>query len=211
MNFKIVLFKNKVRKKIIKTFITFNKAQEFFKKYKKDNESIVFHKEFANGEESQYEIGLIHIGKGSEGNVYLKDEYGRNIKVALENKEMSIIEICPVKIEEFLYDYQTKKKISLNRILKTYLKGKGIKLISGLNNKVIVQEEDNFNILITKSEKECDRFLETLSNLFFKEKRIDCIVVKDNSIAQRKYLYSLLESKGYDKQFLYRKSTFNSL
>lgn len=208
MNYIVVLFKNKKRKKIIKEFITFERANNFFENHKKESDLIVFHKEVVNGYESEYEIGLVQIGKTPENLVYLKDEFGRNVRVTLENENMSLLKLYPIKIEELLYDYQTKQKISLTQVLKKYLKGPGVKLISGLNNKVVIQEEETVNILVLKNEKECDRFLDCLSEFFFKNKRIDCIVVKDSSTPQRKYLYSLLESKGFDKHFLYRKSTF---
>ena len=35
----------------------------------------------------------------------------------------------------------------------------------------------------------------------------DCIIVPDSSKQQKKYLYSLLESKGITKSILYKKST----
>lgn len=210
MNYIVVLFKNKKRKKIIKEFITFDRANNFFENHKKESDLIVFHKEVVNGYESEYELGLIQIGKTPENLVYLKDELGRNVRVTLENKNMSLLKLYPIKIEELLYDYQTKQKISLTQVLKKYLRGPGVKLISGLNNKIIIQEEESVNILVLKNEKECERFLDCLSDFFFKNKRIDCIVVKDSSTPQRKYLYSLLESKGFDKQFLYRKSTFQT-
>ena len=40
-----------------------------------------------------------------------------------------------------------------------------------------------------------------------KNKRLDCIIVSDDSIVQKKYLYELLSSKGISKSILYRKST----
>jgi hypothetical protein len=208
MNYIVVLFKNKKRKKIIKEFVTFDRANNFFEKYKEKSDSIVFHKEVVNGYESEHELGLIQNGKTPDGFVYLKDDYGRNVRVALEDKNMSVLKMNPIKIEELLYDYQTKQKISLDQVLKKYLRGTGIKLISGLNNKIIIQVDESVNILVTKNEKECERFLDCLTTHFFKIKRADCIIVKDSSTPQRKYLYRLLESKGYDKTFLYRKSTF---
>jgi hypothetical protein len=36
---------------------------------------------------------------------------------------------------------------------------------------------------------------------------LDCILVKDTSKQQKKYLYDVLESKGIDKSSLYRRFT----
>ena len=54
---------------------------------------------------------------------------------------------------------------------------------------------------------ESSRFIDCLSSHFFKIKRGDCLFIKDYSSPQRKYLYSLLESNGFDKKVLYRKFT----
>lgn len=209
-NFLVVLFKDRKRKKIINKFVNIDRALSFFEKYKRDSDSIVFHKEIVNGDESEYELGLVQVGKNADTFVYLKDDLGRNVRVNLSNENMSLLKIYPLKVEELLYDYQTKKKITFDDFIKRYLRGTGVKMISGLNNKVILQEEDLTKIFVLKNQKDCERFLDCLSNHFFRTKRVDCLVVKDSSVAQRKYLYSLLESKGFDKTFLYRKSTFQS-
>lgn len=95
----------------------------------------------------------------------------------------------------------------MNQLIKTYLKSDGIKMIYTLNNKVIIQIEDSFSLFSLKSEEESSRLIDTLSNQFFKIKRMDCIFVKDFSNAQRKYLLNLLSSNGIDKKILYRKFT----
>jgi len=82
-----------------------------------------------------------------------------------------------------------------------------MKMVSSLNNKIIVQEEEKVLLFTTKSESESQRFIDCISNHFFKTKRGDCLFVKDNSIPQKKYLYDLLESKGISKKILYRKFT----
>jgi hypothetical protein len=207
-NYLVVLFKNNKRKKIINEFITFERAKSFFNNYVKKHNDIIFNKEFISGVESKFEVGLVQIGKSPENSIYLKDNFGRNIKIKFDEKNMSLLMIEPIKVEELIYDFQKKEKISFTKIVEVYLKGSGMKMISGLNNKVIIQEENNINIFILKNTKECERFLDIISEFFFKKRRIDCIVVKDSSMAQRKYLYDLLVSKGFDKQFLYRKSTF---
>ena len=45
MNYLVVLFKNKVRKKIINKFVTFIKAKEFFDNKINNNKSIYFKKD----------------------------------------------------------------------------------------------------------------------------------------------------------------------
>jgi hypothetical protein len=111
------------------------------------------------------------------------------------------------KKEELIYDIQKNKKITSQELMKNYLKGDGLKMMSVLNNKIILQEDESINLFSLKNEIECGRFIDSISSHFFKIKRGDCLFIKDYSSAQRKYLYNLLESNGIDKKILYRKFT----
>lgn len=206
-NYLIVLFKNKRKKKIINKFKSFDRANKFFESQVKLSDEIIFDKEITFGEVSDFELALVEEGKSPESRTYLKDEFGRNTAVKIQEDNMSMLKVVPIKVEETIYDCQRKQKICFEQFEKTYLKKDGVKLISSLNNKVIVQKDDEFSLFTFKNESESNRFLDCLSNYFFKIKRADSIIVKDTSKAQKKYLYDLLESKGYDKQFLYRRFT----
>jgi hypothetical protein len=203
----IVLFKDKVRKKIINKFVTLKKATNFYENLLKESSQIIFEVKLENGKKVNYELGIVEMSSKQLVPVYITDEMGRNIKVKLENEDVTLFKISPYKKEELIYDLQKKKKINLNQLIKTYLKSDGIKMIYTLNNKVIIQIEDSFSLFSLKSEEESSRLIDTLSNHFFKIKRMDCIFVKDFSNAQRKYLLNLLSSNGIDKKILYRKFT----
>jgi hypothetical protein len=120
---------------------------------------------------------------------------------------MTLFKIDYYKKEETIYDISKKKKITSQQLIKTYLKGDGLKMISSLNNKIIVQEDEKIHLFTLKTESESSRFIDCLSLHFFKTKRGDCLFVKDHSSAQRKYLFNMLESYGIDKKILYRKFT----
>jgi hypothetical protein len=153
------------------------------------------------------ELGLIQTSINQSAPVYVTDEYGRNIRVKLEEDGMSILQIRPYKQEELIFDVQKNKKITSKELIKTYLKGDGLKMVSVLNNKIVVQQDEDIKLFSLKNENESSRFIDCLSSYFFKIKRGDCLFIKDYSSPQRKYLYSLLESKGFDKKVLYRKFT----
>jgi len=137
----------------------------------------------------------------------MTDEFGRNVKVKLDEDGMTLFKIQPYKKEETVFDIRTGKKITMSDLIKKYLKGDGLKMISVLNNKIVLQEDEKIHLFTLKSESESSRFVDCMSLHFFKIKRGDCLFVKDYSTAQRKYLYSLLESNGIDKKILYRKFT----
>jgi hypothetical protein len=207
-NYMVVLFKNKTKKKIIKKFITFKKAKSFYDKLVSESNDVIFNVEVEAGKECKYEIGLVELSSKQLVPVYMTDEFGRSIKVKLNEDGMTLFQINPYKKEELIYDIKDGKKITVQELMKKYLRGDGLKMISVLNNKIVVQEEEKLNLFTLKTEKESSRLVDCLSLHFFKIKRGDCLFIKDYSSTQRKYLYSLLESNGFSKRVLYRKFTY---
>jgi hypothetical protein len=206
-NYLVVLFKNKLKKRIIKKFITHKKADNFFKKLIKENENVIFSKEIESGHLCKLEIGLVSLNSKQDFPVYKKDELGRNVKIKIEDDGMTLLEIREYKKEETIFDIQKNIKIDTQTLIKNYLKGDGVKMISTLHNKIIIQINENVFLFSLKNESESDRFIDCLTKYFFKIKRGDCIFVKDYSSAQRKYLFDILEKSGVDKKMLYRKFT----
>jgi predicted transcriptional regulator with HTH domain len=206
-NFFVTLFKNKTKKRIIKKFVTYTKAKSFYTKIKNESDKVIFSKEVENGKDCKFEIGLIELSSKQLFPIYMTDEMGRNVKVKLEDDNMTLVEITPYKMEELLYDIQTEEKIDTHILIKKYIKGDGVKMISTLHNKIIIQQDEKFSMFSLKNEQESSRFIDCLTSHFFKIKRMDCIFVKDYSSAQRKYLFELLEKFGVDKKVLYRKFT----
>lgn len=206
-NYLVVLFENKVKKKIIKKYITFKKAKNFFQKTLDDGNSVIFKKEVINGKNVDFELGLVELSSKQLVPVYMTDEMGRNLKVSLSNEGMTLITISPYNVEEEIFDLQTKKKITIPELIRKYLKKENVKMVSSLHNKLIIQNEDLVSIFSLKNSTESYRLLNSLSGYFFKNKRSDCLFIKDISSGQKKYLLNLLSEKGYDKKMLYRKFT----
>ena len=207
MNYQIVLFKNKTKKKIINKFKTHKKANNYFEALINDSDSVIFDKKYENGVECGYELALIEETSGTFLPIFLKDEFGRKVKVNLDDENFTILKIMKYRIEESFLDYSKNEKITLSKLLKTYLKQDGLKLISKLNNKVIIQNDDKFNLLTFKNSDDSMRFIDNLSSHFINEKRYDCMFVKDYTTSQRKYLYELLVENGFPKSYLVRHST----
>lgn len=206
-NYLVVLFKNKKRKRIIKKFVTLSRAKNYYDQTLNKSNEVIFEILVENGKDCKFEIGLIEMSTNQSAPVYMTDDFGRSVKVKLEDDGMSILKINPYKQEELIYDIQKKKKITTHELIKSYLRGDGLKMISVLNNKAILQKDEEIYLFSLKSEVECSRFVDSLSSYFFKIKRGDCLFIKDYSSPQRKYLYKLLESNGFDKKVLYRKFT----
>jgi len=207
MKYLIVLFKNKKRKKILNKFKTLERAKKYFNDTLKTSNNVLFSKSFENGKPCKYEIGFLESGSTDFNLYFVKDELGRQIKVDIDDPDYRLTKIVDYNIEELLYDVDEKNKISFGGFIKKYLTRSGIKLISKLNNKVAIQNDDKVNLVSLKSIDECSRFIDVLEDYLIKNGRLDCILVKDTSKQQKKYLYTILESKGIDKSFLYRRFT----
>ena len=205
MDYIIVLFKNKVKKKIIKKFKTLDRAQKYYNNLLSISDEVIFDKQHENGHHSNFELGL--LGPKNNEIIYIKDEFGRQNKIDVEDDDYSMLKINPYKIDEEFVDYATKQKINTDYFIKKYLKGDGLKMVSKLNNKIIVQLNDITNLFTFKNDIDSSRFIDNLSKKYINEKRMDCIFIKDSSTPQRKYLYDMLVNLGYPKQYLFRQST----
>ena len=203
----IVLFKNKVKKKIIKKFKTFKRAENFYKTLIDKSENIIFSKQYDNGFESNYELGLLEPKSNNINSLFIKDNIGRQIKVELDENEHIITKINPYNIDEFFLDYNTKKKINTTTFIKKYLDSPGLKMVSKLNNKIIVQNDDVFKLFTFKNDDDSSRFIDSMLSYFLELKRMDCMFIKDYDTNQRKYLYNILTEKGFPKSYLFRQST----
>jgi hypothetical protein len=207
MNYLIILFKNKEKRKIINKFKTKKKALDFFNEQSKLSDSVVFEKRTENGSKCQFELLLMENKEFGLEKIYIKDELGRTTKVETDSEEYNVLKIIKYNLEEEFLDYSTKKKITSNIFEKKYLSYKGIKMISKLNNKMIFQGNEEIKLFTFKDEDDADRFIDSMENKMRSEKRGDCIFVKDFSFPQKKYLYNLLVEYGFPKSYLQRYST----
>ena len=206
MKYLIVLFKNKERKKIIKKFKTLDRAKKFYES-KINDDGIYFDKKVENGKNCNFELALVETDPDEFENYFIKDDLGRQVKVETDDSRYKIMKISNYKIEDFIYDIQKNKRLNFITLIRNYIPREGIKLVSTLNNKVVIQNDENFFLFSLKSEDESKRFLTALEDYMLSNNRMDCIIVSDDSNRQKKYLYELLSSKGISKSMLYKKST----
>ena len=200
--FKIILFKNNKKKKVLKTFKTEKKANGFFNKLIEISEKVKFREEFNSGSEVEYNLGIIG-DKVILDKIFYTDDLGRTIYINPKVGDKYIQNIKNYNREESIFDFQTKKKISYDNLVKTYFKNDEVYLISKLNNKIVVQNQTITNIFSLKNEYDSSRLIDILQ----KDLVGKSIVSKDTNTVHRKYIYSLLVDKGFKKDYLYRKST----
>lgn len=204
MNYFVILFKNNKKKKILKSFVTENKAKEFYNKKLKESRKVLFKKTFENGSECQYRISLVSKLPNQE-QIFYTDELGRNIIINPKISDDKYITIMDnYFIEEKIFDLNNSSKITTEQFIKKYLKKSNFYMISKINNKIVVQNDLDINLFSCKTDEESERFLTNLQSVSeFK----NFMIVFDVSSAQKKYLYGILSDMGFDKKMLYRKST----
>ena len=207
MNYLVVLFKNKERKKIINKFKTYERADSFYKKLINENESVIFETKVENARPCDYELCLLQKDDNRFDKLFMRDDFGRQILIELDDPNYKIIQVSKYKVPEKIFDVDKNKKITTEEFIKKYLPKNSIKLISRLNNKVVVQNDSDVKLFSLKDENESRRFLENLNDHLIDTGRGDSIIVIETSKPQKKYLYEVLSEMGINKQSLYRRST----
>ncbi len=204
--YKIILFKNGKR---VKCFFSSNSYKSILKKYtniinKKKPKFVI---EYLSRKKVRFEIGVVTT-ESVDDIIFVKDEIGRTKEITMGNNVYNIIKLLPYWKEEFIYDHTKKSKISYMDFLSTYLNSKDFKQVFTLNNKLIVQNEDYFNLFSLKTVSDALRFIDIVEFEIMDAGRMDCLFVRDTSTVQRKQLYDMLERKGYDRTFLRKQYTY---
>ena len=204
--YKIILIKNSVTKKTLFSSNVKRTTQHKFYKFL-NNKKPLFTRKYVKRKFCQFELAL--FSKEVTGyQAYRKDELGRNVEVSIPLDNYHLMELVPYWVEELVYDHHKKSRVSLEYLIKTYLPKKDFKQVFTLNNKLIVQNDDDFKIFSLKNIDDCSRLLNIIKNIFIDSGRTDCLFVPDSSTAQRKQLYNLLESYGFSRKFLYKQYTY---
>mgnify|MGYP003666448635 FL=1 len=167
----------------------------------------MFSRKYVKRKFCQFELGI--FSKESDGvEIYRKDRLGRNILVNYDILNYHLIGLSDYWVEELIYDHKLSSRISLDFLIESYLPKKNFKQIFSLNNKLVIQDDYNFNVFSLKTVDDCTRLLSTIKNIFIGLGRVDSLFVPDSSTVQRKQLYDLLEKYGFNRKFLYKQYTY---
>jgi len=204
--YKIVLFKNGDRTKV---FFSSNSKKSILKKYNKliEEKKPKFITEYISRKKVMYELAIITTETTKES-IFVKDSLGRNKKISLGDSNYNIIKLLPYWKVELIYSHTTKSKISFEELIKTYVSDKNFKQVFTLNNKLIIQEDDIFNLFSLKTVSDATRLLRIVELEFLNSGRYDCLFVSDTTTVQRKQLYDMLVRVGYKRDFLRKQYTY---
>ena len=204
--YKIVLFKNGERNKV---FFSSNSKKSILEKYNKilKEKKPKFIIEYICRKKVMFELSVVTTEVTSES-LYMKDSIGRTKQVTLGESQYNFIKILPYWKEERIYDHTLKTKIPFSELFDTYLGESEFKQVFTLNNKLVIQKDDNFNLFSLKTVSDALRLINIIEIEFLNSGRYDCLFVTDTNTVQRKELYDMLEKNGYKRGFLRKQFTY---
>lgn len=201
----IVLFCNKKRVKIMYRSMKSNTAYEKWREFK--TQKVPRFLKVQNRKRNNdvvYELALIFPKTRWVTKTYVKDSLGRNVEATFEDENFRIKEIIPYWKEELIYDFQKKTRVRYHNFFDEIMEIDEISQIFTLNNKLFVQCDDDIRLFGNKNLNDAERLFGILREDLLKKKKSNFIFVKDITTAQRKQLYTLLESKGFKRSELFR-------
>jgi hypothetical protein len=201
----IVLFCNKKKVKILHRCQKKTTIYEYWREFRTERPPRFLKTQgMKRNTEVLYELALIFPNNRWSKKTFVKDSLGRLMEAKMENEKLRIKEIVPYWKEELIYDFQQKKRIRYHEMFDEILKVTEIGQVFTLNNKLFIQNDNNIKLYGNKNIKDADRLFELVREDLIKKKRGNFIFVKDVTTAQRKQLYTLLESKGFKRSELFR-------
>lgn len=204
--YSIVLFCNKKRVRVLYSCMKRTTVYEYWREYKTQLKPRFTKHQTGNRKNKDliYELALIFPNNRWATNVWVKDSLGRNQESKIENNKYRIKEIIQYWKEELIYDYNIKKRIRYHQVLEYILNITDIAQVFTLNKNLFVQVENDVRLFGNKNIKDSERLLELLKEDILLKKRGNFFFVKDITTHQRSLLYKLLESKGFNKNDLFR-------
>jgi hypothetical protein len=205
--YKIILFCNKKRRKLIYQTISLPAIRDLWFELRSEKKPRYI-KEFGGtrNKKLDFELALIYPDNRWAKNktITKRDEFGRLIDVGVDTKGYRLKEMVPYWEEEKIYDHDNKVRIRYHELFEIFERVNDIAQIFTLNTKLFLQVENELRMFGNKNLSDSERLFELLREDLLKQKKGNFIFVKDITTNQRKQLYNLLEGKGYNRKDLFR-------
>lgn len=202
-NYQIVLFRNRIKQKVLRKYKNRNTCFQKYKNLLNDN-NVKFEIKYENGQPVNYELLLICENCDYNKSLFQSDEIGRNVELKTNNSKYKILESNIYNLDEKFTDYQTKKRITIDHLINIYFENKSLKNVFSLNNKLFIQQDETINCFVLKNNSDSERLLETILYLSENSDVINIIYMKYRETIDKKQIYNTLQNYGFPKNFLYR-------
>ena len=186
------------------------KAEEKFK----DTNKVLFSKQhtaYKKVKSTKYELVLIKEWEKNDKPYSTRDEVGRNIEIEDKNKKWTILEKCDYHFEEKFTVFNSKKRLTAIEIIKSILLKTNssiiIKQVNYINNKLLIHQNNDFDIIICKCTKDCEKLYSLLLD-FYKKNKVSNIMFTGKISKNKNNIYKLIKEKtNWDEFKLYRTTT----
>jgi len=214
MTYRIIITKNGKKKKIL---YKSNDKQYIKKKYftLKDKNKILFPVKtnaYRKTKEVKYEIILLKKYEEGDKSFLDRDELGRIIVIKDLNKKWSILHKDEYFYEETFTVFNYNQRLSTRDIIKNILmkkqKGITIKQVNYLNNKLLIHQNDDFDIILCKGPAEYKRLYDTIEKFYTQNKIKNIMFTGSIGKLNKTQTYKMIvEKTGWSKNKTYRTVT----
>ena len=214
MRYRIIITKNGKKKKILHKS---NDGQHIKKKYfnLKDNNKILLPiktNAYIKTNGVKYEIILMKKYEDGDKSFIDRDKLGRTIEIKDLNKKWTILHKDEYFYEETFTVFNYNLRLTTHHIIKNILmkkqKGVSIKQVNYLNNKLLIHQNDNFDIVLCKCPSDAKRLYDTLEK-FYTQNKIKNIMFTGSigKLNKTKTYKMIVEKTGWSKNKTYRTVT----
>lgn len=150
--YSIVIYQNGKRKKHLQSFDSYQDSVEFYNTFLEDNYVVFPKKRVKLDTNIKHELAIIN--NSSNGDKQYEDN-------------TTIKKICTIKIEEKVYNPNTKKRYTLIQVIKNFIKGRYNLNFYHIHNKFVIEDIINstYDIFILKDVSDCVRFFNLVTSI----------------------------------------------
>jgi hypothetical protein len=218
MGYRVVLLKNGEYKKTMHRCQKRDTAFINYRGYKKQNESVIFPRRFINYNgivKVKYEILVVKDIEDTDKNRFVRDYKGRLYEEQPLGGIWTIIDSSEYNLEEkfWVFGHNSKSdRLTIGAILKKLMKGaykqKMVKQILVVHNKLIIHNEDEFEMVVCKNKEDCQRLHHALAKAAKKSRIKSLLFLGTASPATISRMYETIhEETGWPYTKIRRTST----
>ena len=203
MQYRIIITSNNKKKKILFKGSDLSFARKKYFKYKDTNKVL-----FSRDHIAYKKVKPVHY------ELILLKEWEKNDKIYTtrdKDNEWTMVEKCDYHLEERFTVFNYDKRLTAIEIIKSLLMKKHtgliIKQVNYINNKLLIHQNNDFDVVICKCQKDCEKLYYLLQD-FYEKNNLKNIIFTGKISKNKKDTYKLIKDKtGWDEFKLYRTKT----
>lgn len=206
--YNIILYNSGKRIKLFKSFEKYGEAIRNYNQLLEENQVFFPKKNMWNGVKSDYELVLTGP-KESKKIEYVRDDFGKLITIVPKG-DFIIKQINIYEIEETFIHKNTGDKYNFKSLTKKFLVNSSTKIITSLNNKLVIEyfENENIDLFILKNNDDSIRLNKLIKDFSIANKQSNYMFFEEPNYENKLRLYDKLENKlGLDRDYIIRITT----